>query len=297
VLFRQHLGGSHQGTLPAGIDGAEQGGDGHHGLARTHVPLHQAGHRLGPLQVRLDFSKDPLLSPCEDEREQLLEPLQQPPFSRTCQQFRRRPGTKLTAALQQSQLEQKKFIEHQAATSLIQLLAAAGRMDAAQRLSNAQHPAAVAFLGAQWLAPEPRRRQGLLDQRTEAIRCHPLGQRIDGQQAADGLGSHRGIGPIEHFDQRIVHRDPVPPLLDQPADGNPGPDGIQPLLRLQRSGRAEPFSGQKPGDAKATGGVLKLKFQDRQVGVSGADESVAPSNGGHDRGRLTGDQSLDATHR
>ena len=61
VLFGQNLRRCHQGALPAGADGAQQRRNSHDGFTGTDIPLHQPCHRLGTLQIGLDFAEDPLL--------------------------------------------------------------------------------------------------------------------------------------------------------------------------------------------------------------------------------------------
>ena len=70
VLFRQHLGGGHQGPLTA-APGAQPAGVGrHHRLARAHVPLDQPVHGPARGHVLRHLVHHPALSPGGGEGEQ-----------------------------------------------------------------------------------------------------------------------------------------------------------------------------------------------------------------------------------
>ena len=54
MLLREHLGGSEQRGLPAGVDDLEHGPDRDHGLARADLALQQPVHGVIAGQVRGD---------------------------------------------------------------------------------------------------------------------------------------------------------------------------------------------------------------------------------------------------
>ena len=61
MLFGQHLGGHHEGTLVAALRGGQQGGQGHYRLARADVALQQAVHGERPGHVGDDHGQGPAL--------------------------------------------------------------------------------------------------------------------------------------------------------------------------------------------------------------------------------------------
>jgi hypothetical protein len=61
VLLGEDFGGGHHRTLPASFDSGEKGGNGDHGLARSHLPLEQTVHGVRPGEIGLDLHHDPAL--------------------------------------------------------------------------------------------------------------------------------------------------------------------------------------------------------------------------------------------
>ncbi len=113
VLLRQDLGRSHDRRLGAGIDHRERRGEGDGRLARAHVPLQQAQHRLGPGQVRLDLGDHSPLGAGGLPGQAGPEPL---PIEAARDQRRERGGLgPIDAALpQQRELQKKELVEGQA---------------------------------------------------------------------------------------------------------------------------------------------------------------------------------------
>jgi len=61
VLLGEDFRGGHQRRLVARLDRRQHRHHRHHGFARTHIPLHQAVHRDGLLQVGQNVVHHPLL--------------------------------------------------------------------------------------------------------------------------------------------------------------------------------------------------------------------------------------------
>ncbi len=74
VLLGQDLGGRHQRALPAGVDGLCRGECGDHRLARSHVALQQAVHRVVAREIACDLVAHPLLRGGERERQRGAQP-------------------------------------------------------------------------------------------------------------------------------------------------------------------------------------------------------------------------------
>ena len=104
VLLGQDLRRRHQSALAPRLNGGEEGGKGHHGFATAHIPLHQAGHGLGPGQVDTDFSENPLLGSGQGKGKQLEELLHQVVATGRQHQGRGRSLAQLASALQQAEL-------------------------------------------------------------------------------------------------------------------------------------------------------------------------------------------------
>jgi hypothetical protein len=55
LLLGQKLGGRHEGSLMAAIQGGGHGVSGHHGLATPHIPLNETNHGAGLRQIAKNF--------------------------------------------------------------------------------------------------------------------------------------------------------------------------------------------------------------------------------------------------
>ena len=138
MLLRQHLSGSHQGALAAGLNRTEQGGEGHHGLAAAHISLEQPCHRLGPGQVMADLGEHAILGAGEGKRQDRAQLSHQ--IGSTGRGIQGGGGTltELVAALGQTQLKQEELVKDQAPPAGLQIRLVGGLVDAPQGLLTGQ---------------------------------------------------------------------------------------------------------------------------------------------------------------
>ena len=293
VLLRQHLGGSHQGTLTAGINGGEQGGDGNNGLTAAHIPLHQPGHGLIADQVSVDLRQHPSLGCCEPERQQGEEGADAAAAGATVQRWSGAAG-ELASALQQAQLQQQKLIEHQPATGERQGVPIAGAMDLPEGFPQGRQSLPLQECWRQRIAPATGCLQQGPDQAAQPIGGKALREAVHRQQATDLLALDRGAGTAQHLHQRVLEHGAVGGLFDQPTHRHRGTSGVLPLLGLQPAGGAEAPAGEKLRHPQPAGEIGELQLKNREVRIARAREAVAAANRGHDRGRGAGLQSSDA---
>ena len=132
MLLGQHLGGGHQGALAACLDGAEQGSEGHHGLAAAHIPLEQSCHRLGTGQVMADLGQHAILGAGEGKRQDRAQLAHQVGTPGRRIQGKGGALAELLAPLGQTQLQQQEFIEDQAPPAGLQIRLVGGLVNALQ---------------------------------------------------------------------------------------------------------------------------------------------------------------------
>ena len=294
VLLGQHLGGGHQGSLAAGGDRREQGRQGHHGLAAAYIALHQPGHRLGAHQVGADLRQHALLGAGEGEGQQVEEAGHQVVGVAGQGERGRRPAPQPLAPQAQGQLQQQELVEHQAMAPALERLAVGGLVDARQGLAPRRQPQPGDQWSRQRVGPVTDPRQQGLHRLTQPVGGEALGEGVDRHQPADLLGAHHRPGRVEHLDQGIAEAGAVGALLHQAAHHHRGAEGKLALLGLQPARGGEPAAGEEAADPQASGDVLQMQFQDRELGIARTGEGVAAAHRGHDRGGAARLQGGDA---
>lgn len=294
MLLRQHLGGGHQGALATGLDGAQQGGEGHHGLPAAHIPLQKPCHRLGAHQVMADLGQHAVLGAGEREGEDGAQLAHQIGASSGGLQGGGRALTMLQATLGQSQLQQQKLVEHQATAAGLQIRLVRRLVDPPQGLLPAQQPELLAQRLRHGIAPLLQMGQHRLHGAAQGFGTQSLREPIDRHQPADHRGANRSARTLQHLDQGFGKGGPVGTLLHQSADRDGGAGGKLALLDLQPGRAAEAPSSKEAAHPQAAGAVLQLKLKNRQVGVTAAAEGMAAPHRGHHRGGLAGNQGSDS---
>jgi len=144
MLLGQHLGRSHEGALGSGLDGSQHRRHRDHRLARPHVTLQQAVHRLGCSQVLRDLVDGLALSLGELERQRLTE--------RGLELARRVVPDAPTATLERAlpgdkpHLHPEELVEDQASTCLAMVTCDLRAVDAAVRATPVDQPQSLADL-------------------------------------------------------------------------------------------------------------------------------------------------------
>jgi hypothetical protein len=217
VLLGQHLGGRHERALVPALDCGQQRPHRHHGLARAHVALQQAVHRVGCGQVGPDLGDGGLLVVGERERQPGHELVEQGPRGH----LRDAPGGALDVALalDQGELDPQQLVQHEAASGHLLVGHGLRGVDAGDRLAP----------GHQVVAVE-----------------HPLRDRVG--QAAGLRAAQRLLDPGPDLPGRqpgllrlrVDGHDPPGPAADQVDDrvGHLAAPAVHVDLAEQRHGRA-----------------------------------------------------------
>ena len=136
--------------------------------------------------------------------------------------------------------------------------------------------------------------QNVAQEPGDPLLAQPLAQGIDGHDPANPLRADGGRGTVQHFDQGIAEGRAIGGLLHQTADRHTGPHGVLVLLEPERTGGGEASTRQEARHPQASGAVVQLELEDRQVGVARADEGMAAAHPRHDCGGVAGHQIDDA---
>ena len=200
----------------------------------------------------------------------------------------------LASALQQAELQQQEFIEHQPMAAGLQLLLVAGLVDLKQGLGPGNQVLSLAKRLWQRIAPAPdlgqHRGQGL----AQPLRPQALREPIHRNQAANALGANLGMGVVEHLHQGVLEGRAVGSFLHKPANSHGGTRREVGLLALEPARRRKALARKKTTHPDLAGDVGQVQFENREVGIAGAGEGVAAPNRGHDRGGAAGLQPADA---
>jgi len=180
-------------------------------------------------------------------------------------------------------------------SGLLELLGRYRSMNRRQSLVTIQQMPGLTSLRRQWFRPETNRRQHRLHQVSEAIRRQSLREGVHRQKPADASGLQWSLGTFHDFDQRILKAQAVGTVFDQTAYSNSGSIGIKPCLTMEIGGIAEAPTCQETTHLDSTGGILKLKFDDGEIGISRAREAVTSTYGCDDRGCFARHQSFNPT--
>jgi hypothetical protein len=190
MLFGQYLGGRHDRHLAAGFHRPQGGQHGDHGLARTHIPLHQAQHGRLTVQVRQHFFTDALLSRRQSKIQLFQEALNQRAV--TVQGAGMIFAKASPGQAQADAVSQQFFKGQTSAGRVVALCQGLDRHRGGRPVQTVQRPKQIQ---AQYLGQHipgqvihQQRRfgldtvQGLGDQVPQAILLQTLGGRIDGRQ-------------------------------------------------------------------------------------------------------------------
>ena len=298
VLFRQHLGGDHEGTLVPALHGRQQRGQRHHRLARADVALQEPVHREGPGHVRHNDGQGAALG-LGQLVGQAGQEARHERVAHAAGDLAGRHGVVQGAgvdlegppAQHQRQLQAEELVEHQAA---------AGGRDHGERLRPVDGPEGVgAVPQVDGVPPLLGERVGELAGALERF-CHELPdlprrqpglgrRRVDGQDP-QRLAARRHAG--DHVDHGVGQLAGAPVLGDLAEEDGLraglellGPPGLVEEDDLQPAGvvahrdvdDGSPGAGA-PGMCRLHGGEhgrLVSDLQVRDVGLAGAVD-VAP---------------------
>ena len=132
VLGGEHLGGSEQRGLAAGVDDLEHREQGDDGLARPDLALQQPVHGVGAREIGADDVGDLLLAVGEDERQTLGEPLAQAAGDGGTR--RGRIALERVPTLREHRLQHERLLEAEPVARPLPLLLRARAMDLLERL-------------------------------------------------------------------------------------------------------------------------------------------------------------------
>ena len=229
VLFGQQLRGRHDGRLPAVADGARGRHRRDDGLARAHVALHQAQHRVRAGHVALDFADDALLRARQAEGQSLQQIALE---RRRVGQDRRRELALAPMQLLHPEVVRQQFLERQ---PLLRRMAAfdqgrdigAGRraVDVFQRLGQRRQAQVASqvirqqFLQLETAIAHPAER--LVGKRNPAGLAEPLDSGIDGRQPVRQrlvrFTQNALVAGMDHFQALVAGADlAVAPELSAP---------------------------------------------------------------------------------
>ena len=182
MLLGEDLGGGHHGGLVAGLHGRQHRQRGHDRLARAHVALQQAMHRVRCGHVAPDLVPHALLGAGERPRQARAQALHER-ARRIERDALRARGARAQDG--EPELQQQEVLEGQPPMRRRQLRLALGEVHAHERLGDGRQPATLARGLGQRLADIGRiALHELVHQRAQRALVQALGGRVDGHQRA-----------------------------------------------------------------------------------------------------------------
>ena len=273
MLAGEDFGGGHEGGLVPSRDGLQQGIQGDHCFARSHIGLQQAVHRPPRGEIFRDLGDGAILPRGEREGEQ---PADAGIDLRSPRQHRGLGlGLEGPAAEGDPQLKLEQVLMHQAVPALLVLLGGLRQVHPPQRGGEGGKLPAIAPGFGEWVGDQA----GVLldhlpDQPAEVVHPQSLGEVVAGEHPAVGL---RVIG-VEPLHAGTAKLPAAGPSLGLPRDQ----DKVVVAELLQHPGLVEPecpdvkavvFDGD-PGDRTAVLGRSAVDINDPSpdLGVFVGDE-------------------------
>jgi hypothetical protein len=165
-------------------------------------------------------------------------------------------AAQLLTPLPEGELQEQKFIKHQAATAGLQVLLALGLVDAAAGAGQGKQ---IEFAEQGWvqgIPPALAVGQNAAQEPGDPLLTQALAEGVHGHDPADPLRAHGRRGSIQHLDQGIAEGRAIGGLLHQTTDRHAGAHRVLVLLEPECAGGGEASARQEARHPQAAGAVV-----------------------------------------